>query len=63
VFRATELEQALSADFRPEALAELHIDPAGMLGDNVGTPEYRAHLVMVMARRAMAHLGTTQSYK
>jgi carbon-monoxide dehydrogenase medium subunit len=63
VFRATALEQALSADFRAEALADLQIDPAGMNGDNVGTPEYRAHLVMVMARRAMAHPGTTQSYK
>jgi carbon-monoxide dehydrogenase medium subunit len=63
VFRAKGLEQALSDDFRPEALADLHVDPASMSSDNVGTPEYRASLVMVMARRAMAHPGTTQSYK
>lgn len=63
VFRARELESALTKDFRPEALAGLRIDPAAMLEDLNGTPEYRAHLVMVMARRAMENLGTVQSYK
>ena len=63
VFRARDLEAALSKDFRPEALAGLHVDPATMLEDLNGTPEYRAHLIMVMARRAMENLGTAQSYK
>ena len=57
VFRATELESALAADFRAQALAACKIDPVGMMGDQNGTPEYRANLVMVMARRAMENLG------
>jgi len=63
VFRASHLESALSADFRSEALAGCSIDPADMLSDHNGTPEYRANLVMVMARRAMENLGTISVYK
>jgi carbon-monoxide dehydrogenase medium subunit len=63
VFRARELETALAADFRPEALAGLRIDPSALLGDLNGSPEYRANLVMVMARRAMENPGCTKSYK
>lgn len=63
VFRAHSLEAALSADFRPEALHGLAIDPATLLGDQTATPEYRANLVMVMARRAMENLGSVRSYK
>lgn len=54
VFRWTEAEQALTADFRPDALAGLSVDADGMIGDMHGTPEYRAHLVGVMAKRAVA---------
>jgi carbon-monoxide dehydrogenase medium subunit len=63
VFRARELEAALTADFRPEALAGLRIDPSTLLGDLNGTPEYRANLVMVMARRAIENPGCVKSYK
>ncbi|HWE78421.1 MAG TPA: carbon monoxide dehydrogenase, partial [Pseudolabrys sp.] len=63
VFRASDLEKALAADFRAEALDGLSIDPAGLLEDNNGTAEYRAHLATIMARRAMENLGSTQSYK
>jgi carbon-monoxide dehydrogenase medium subunit len=58
VFRPTELEKALAANFRVEALADLAIDPSIMMGDQNGTPEYRANLVMVMARRAVQNMGT-----
>jgi carbon-monoxide dehydrogenase medium subunit len=58
VFRAADLESALAADFRTEALATCTIDPANMMRDQNGTPEYRANLVMVMARRAMENQGT-----
>ena len=58
VFRAKDLEAALAADFRLEALAVCTIDTAEMMNDQNGTPEYRANLVMVMARRAMENLGT-----
>ena len=54
VFRWTAAEEALSADFRPEAVAGLSLDADGMLGDLHGTPAYRAHLVGVMTRRAVA---------
>jgi len=58
VFRPTEIENVLAANFRVEALAGLAIDPSMMMGDQNGTPEYRANLVMVMARRAVQNMGT-----
>ncbi|MCI2398841.1 xanthine dehydrogenase family protein subunit M [Aliiroseovarius subalbicans] len=53
VFRWAGAEEALSANFAPEALDGL--TPSGdMIGDIHGSPEYRAHLVGVMAKRAVA---------
>jgi carbon-monoxide dehydrogenase medium subunit len=63
VFQAHELEAALTKDFRAEALDSLSIDPSRMLSDANATPEYRAHLVMVMARRALQNPGRALSYK
>ena len=63
VLHARELESALAKDFRPEALDGLAIDPAGMLADLNATPEYRAHLVMVMVRRALKNPGRALSFK
>ena len=63
VFRARELEMALGKDFRPEALDGLSMDPAALLGDANATPEYRANLIMVMARRALQNPGRAMSYK
>ena len=63
VFRPKNIESALSADFRADALAGITVDPATLLEDLSATAEYRAHLIMVMARRAMTNLGTTQTYK
>jgi len=63
VFRAKAYEAALSKRFHADALEGLSIDPSTMLSDLIATPEYRAHLVHVMAKRAMNHLGTAQSYK
>lgn len=54
VFRWTEAEEALGADFRPEAIKGLTVDADGMIGDLHGTPEYRAHLVGVVTARAVA---------
>ncbi|NNU81602.1 xanthine dehydrogenase family protein subunit M [Halovulum dunhuangense] len=53
VFRWVEAEKALAADFSPEAVADLSVDPSGMIGDIHATPEYRAHLVRVMTQRAV----------
>ena len=63
VFRAREPEAVLAKDFRPAALDGLTIDPSRMLSDANATPEYRAHLLMVMARRALQNPGRAMSYK
>ncbi|MDE4189584.1 FAD binding domain-containing protein [Phaeobacter gallaeciensis] len=54
VFRWSEAEQALGKEFRPDALTDLRINPANMMGDIHGTKEYRAHLVGVLTKRAVA---------
>lgn len=53
VFRWTEAEAALSASFAPEALDGLTVPSDGMIGDLHGSKEYRAHLVGVIAKRAV----------
>lgn len=54
VFRWTEAEAALSAEFTREAIAGLTVSPDGLMGDIHGSPEYRAHLVKVLTGRAVA---------
>jgi carbon-monoxide dehydrogenase medium subunit len=63
VFRPAAIEAALTADFRPEAIAGCTIDPDTLLGDQTASAAYRANLVVVLARRAMEKLGTVQSFK
>jgi carbon-monoxide dehydrogenase medium subunit len=53
VFRVSAMETALEADFRPEAVAGIAVDPAELNSDIHATSEYRAHLVTIMARRAV----------
>ena len=57
VFRVPEMEQALSSNFSPEAVAGIKVSPNDLNSDLYGTPEYRAHLVTVMARRAIVAAG------
>ena len=52
-FRQTEMERALSAKFAPESVANVKVSPNGLNQDLHASPEYRAHLVTVMARRAV----------
>ena len=54
VFRHTALEQALGRDFSPAAAAGVKTDASELNGDLHGSAEYRAHLVSVMASRAVA---------
>ncbi len=54
VFRWSEAEAALSSNFSAEALNGMSGSADGMIDDLHGTPEYRAHLVGVMTRRAVA---------
>lgn len=56
-FRWTEAEDALSADFAPGALAGLNLDDSRFNADMHGSADYRAHLVRVMAARAVAAAG------
>lgn len=53
VFRWSEAEDALSADFSAGAVAGLTVSPEGMIADLHGSAEYRAHLVKVMTKRAV----------
>ena len=57
VFRWTEAEAALSADFSASAIAGLTVSPDGMIHDLHGTPAYRAHLVKVLTGRAVQAAG------
>jgi len=52
-FRATAMEEALAKDFSPEALAGNGVDSDDLLSDADASADYRAHLVSVMARRAV----------
>ena len=57
VFRSSALEAALSADFSAEAAENTAVPAQGLLGDLHGTPGYRAHLIKVMAKRAVDAVG------
>lgn len=53
VFRAADLEAALKVDFSEGALAGVAASPDGLASDIHADAEYRAHLIGVMARRAV----------
>ncbi len=54
VFRHEAMETALTADFSPEALADITTDSTELNSDLHASAAYRAHLVGVMAKRAVA---------
>ena len=54
VFRWSEAEAALGARFHPKSLTGLAMDESRMAGDIHADAAYRAQLVGVMARRAVA---------
>lgn len=53
VFRWTEAEQALSANFSPAALDGLTASADDLIEDLHGDAAYRAHLIKVMTKRAV----------
>jgi carbon-monoxide dehydrogenase medium subunit len=57
VFRLPEFEQALDANFTPESVAGLKVDANDLNSDIHASAEYRAHLVTIMAKRAVVSLN------
>ena len=54
VFRVTKFEAALTGRFEPAALNGLAVDPSGLNSDIHAEAAFRAHLITVMAKRAVA---------
>jgi carbon-monoxide dehydrogenase medium subunit len=57
VFRHTAMEQALTANFSAAAIKGITTPPNDLNGDIHASSEYRAHLVGVIAGRAVAKAG------
>ncbi len=54
VFRVAEMEKALADDFSAKAMEGISVSASGLNTDIHASDEYRAHLVTVMAKRAVA---------
>ena len=54
VFRANDIETALSANFDAASLDGIAMPEDGLMEDIHASPAYRAHLIVEMARRAVA---------
>lgn len=57
VFRSKELEAALSVSFTPEAARSTTVSASGLNSDLHASAEYRAHLIPVIAARAVTAAG------
>jgi aerobic carbon-monoxide dehydrogenase medium subunit len=57
VFRASGIEAALAKSFTADAAKAVKVDAKGLNNDLHGSAAYRAHLVAVMASRAVAAAG------
>lgn len=54
VFRSAELEAALTRSFTPDAAGSVAVPSDGLNTDMHAAADYRAHLISVMAKRAVA---------
>ena len=57
VFRASDLEAALDANFSADAIADGTVSADGLMSDIHASAEYRAHLIGEMTRRAVTACG------
>jgi carbon-monoxide dehydrogenase medium subunit len=57
VFRVAEMEKALAGNFSADAVKSIKVASKNLNSDLHGSAEYRAHLVSVMAARAVAAAG------
>lgn len=57
VFRSKAMEAALTKSFTPGALDGIKIDAGSLMSDMHASADYRANLVVVMAKRAVAKAG------
>jgi carbon-monoxide dehydrogenase medium subunit len=53
VFRVAAMEKALATKFAPESVAGIQVPDKGLNSDLHAKADYRAHLITVMARRAV----------
>ena len=53
VFRVASMEKALASKFAPESVANISVPEKGLNSDLHAKADYRAHLITVMARRAV----------
>lgn len=56
VFRAGDIEAALEKRFSPDALDDISVDPDLLLSDIHANADFRAHLVVQMAKQAVLKL-------
>ena len=54
VFRSKELEAALSSNFSPSTIDKISISTKGLNSDIHASAEYRAHIIKVMAKKAVS---------
>ena len=57
VFRQGDMEAALAGNWSPQSIAHINVDASELMSDMHGSAEYRANLVKVMAKRALASAG------
>lgn len=57
VFRASDLEEALAKNFSAEALEGVEVSADGLNSDLHASADYRAHLIGVLAKRAVERIG------
>ncbi len=54
VFRVKPMEKRLTENFSPDAIAKTRVSPEDLNSDVHASAEYRAHLITVLAQRAVA---------